>query len=572
MPIITLGFIGNIIYSKSLEDEINSHTIQMIQQVETNVEFQLQSMENLLHYISQDPIIKDFLHISTNLDKDRINIETEVRRILDVYGSQNNNITGILVVNKHDYYISNEMYRVTRLPLIQENWYKQAINEPEKLHLFSRPIGRNIRAYSNRGADKVISIVKAISTGDDEEQGVILLDIDVAVIENIIKGITLGKNGFIFLMDNEGDIVYTPINNVVYRVNPKWLHYQNNIFKYINGSLYQLVIEDSNYTNWKTVGVFSVSESIGQVLQMRNYTIAIGAITLGLAVILSLIISSSIAKPVRQLTDLMEKVEGGELEVSFQSKKQDEVSRLGYKFNNMIQEIRNLIEMVYSVQKRKRESELKVLQAQIKPHFLYNTLDTINWMARKHGAMDIVSIISDLTDLFRIGLSKGNQVITVEEELKHIICYLRIQKARYRDKLNYTLDAQVDTSDLQVLKLILQPIVENAIYHGVKMQRKQGHIKIQVSIQNHALIFVVEDDGPGIEHEQLSEINNVLKSGNHHIKKGYGMFNVNERVQLTFGEEYGVSIQSEINTGTRVCITHPLIKRGDLENVESLNS
>lgn len=235
----------------------------------------------------------------------------------------------------------------------------------------------------------------------------------------------------------------------------------------------------------------------------------------------------------------------------------------------MIIEIRKLIELVYEEQKSKREAELKILQAQIKPHFLYNTLDTIQWMAQERKADDVVVMIMALTNLFRIGLSKGRESIPVSEEMEHIQSYLFIQKARYENKLNYEIYVDPEVRQEIVFKLTLQPLVENAIYHGIKARRGEGHIQIKVQKVDDKLCLSVSDNGAGIPSTQLMELQTVL-SGMHAGKEslGFGLFNVHERIRLVYGDNYGVRIYSTIGEGTQVEVWYPL-GRGEGNDVES---
>ena len=212
--------------------------------------------------------------------------------------------------------------------------------------------------------------------------GVILIDLKLDKIKQVIESITLGKSGFLYIMDGTGDIVYAPVNPIVYRVRSEWFAGSTSIVKTIQGSDFQIIYKDSAYTNWKTIGVFSLNETLKEVTNLRHYSIFIGIVTLVLAVVAAFIFTASIAKPLSKLRGLMKRAEEGDLSVRFNSKYNDEIGQLGNSFNTMIKEISNLIEMVYIEQRRKREAELKTLQAQIKPHFLYNTLYTIQWMAR----------------------------------------------------------------------------------------------------------------------------------------------------------------------------------------------
>lgn len=560
LPTVTLGVLGNVIYSRSIEDQATAHTGQMIEQVTRNVEFYIHDMENIIYYLSDDPQIIAFMKHQN--DDDSEDMMQESRRVLKTYSAVHQEVAGILVVNDNNFYISNGMDRISRDPLTEESWYKRAFASPKMIHLFSKPIGRNIKATLNYSGDEVVSIAKAVMdplTG--RRLGVILIDLKLEKIKQVIEAITLGKNGFLYIMDANGGIVYAPINPIVYRVKNEWLtNYNNSIVKTIQGSEFQIIYKDSTYTNWKTIGVFSLNETLQEVTNLRHYSIMIGIITLVLAVIAAFFFTASIAKPLSKLRMLMKKAEEGDLSVRFNSRYNDEIGQLGNSFNNMIKEISNLIDMVYVEQRRKREAELKTLQAQIKPHFLYNTLYTIQWMAQEHGAQDVVKILGALANLFRIGLSKGKEMIQVHEELEHVGSYLAIQKARYEDKLTYEIHYDEEIIHYRVLKLILQPLVENAIYHGINARRGDGKIIITGSVKEGKLYFSVVDNGIGITKEKLKEIQELL-DGNHvePAAAGFGIFNVNERIRLSFGKEYGLIYTSVYEEGTKVEVWHPLI-------------
>jgi two-component system sensor histidine kinase YesM len=564
LPITILGLFGNVIYTKSVEHEAENHTTQMIGQVKTNIEFHIKSMEDIIYYISKDPNVVESLQIKNSLDSKRVDLETKVRNILTNYTEKHKEIAGILIVNDNGFYVSNEIYRIARDPLTNEKWYKDAINHMGELRLISRPIGRNITTKNNYGAN-IISIVKAIRDPNNSEvKGVILIDIITDIIKDIINNVSFGKNGFVYIMDDNEEIVYSPINKIVYRVKASWLKNKQNIIKKIKGNNYQILTDKSNYTGWKIIGVFSLNETLSAVINMRHYTILIAIITLLIASCASLIFTSSIAKPVAELNNLMQKVKGGDLDVKFYSPYNDEISQLGNNFSDMVEEIQKLIDMVYVEQKSKRESELKMLQAQIKPHFLYNTLDTISWMAQKKEADDIVEIVNALTDLFRIGLSKGEEIITIGEEMKHIQSYLKIQKVRYDDKMDYQINYNKGIESYKILKLILQPIVENAIYHGIKQKRGKGLIVVNIYEEDDLVKIIITDSGAGLHQDQVQEIQEILDRGKakQHYN-GYGLFNVNERIKLTFGPQYGIHIYSKFGEGTKVEISHPRIKGED---------
>jgi len=275
-------------------------------------------------------------------------------------------------------------------------------------------------------------------------------------------------------------------------------------------------------------------------------------------ILISLFLASSIVKPVKELQGLMKDVEEGNLDIVYSHPGEDEIGQLGKSFNKMVSQIKNLIDTVYIEQKNKREAELRALQAQIQPHFLYNTLDTIHWMALEHQAHDIVDMVEALTNIFRISISRGEEMISYLEEIKHIESYLFVQKVRYEDKLEYEILFDDRLKKYRVLKLVIQPLVENSIYHGIKRKKGPGKIVIEGKIIDKEVELKIIDNGIGIEEEKLLKIIDVLEGRSKGEGVGYGMFNVDERIKLMFGNEYGISIKSEYGKGTEVILRHPL--------------
>jgi two-component system sensor histidine kinase YesM len=264
----------------------------------------------------------------------------------------------------------------------------------------------------------------------------------------------------------------------------------------------------------------------------------------------------------------MKRAEAGDLSARFEVKYRDEVSELGGNFNQMLHRIEELIQIVYTEQQNKRKAELKVLQEQIKPHFLYNTLDTINWMAREYEAEDIVKVVDALTCMYRIGLSNGKDYITLDEEIKYVTNYLYIQKIRYRSKLNYEIVEDSNLQKYEVPKLILQPLIENAIYHGIKAKRGEGHLTITTKeLDANLMELTVEDDGSGMTPEQVEGLNRRL---NEPLKvdenQSFGLFYINERLRIRYGVRYNVEIKSSKDVGTKITLQIP--KNRNIEEVD----
>ena len=238
----------------------------------------------------------------------------------------------------------------------------------------------------------------------------------------------------------------------------------------------------------------------------------------------------------------------------------DEITELGMSFNIMIGKIKELLDSKIKEQENLKRAELRALQAQINPHFLYNTLDTIIWMAESKKTDQVVEIVSALSNFFRISLSKGMDWITISEEVERIRSYLTIQKMRYHDILDFKIEVDDDVAENTILKLILQPLVENALYHGIKNKRQGGTISVRARRNGEdEVLLEVKDDGIGFTAEKLTQLRAELEddAGDIKLESGFGIGNVNKRIRLYYGKPYGLSIQSEYTTGTCVTLVIP---------------
>jgi two-component system, sensor histidine kinase YesM len=275
------------------------------------------------------------------------------------------------------------------------------------------------------------------------------------------------------------------------------------------------------------------------------------------------IISASIYIPIKKLHDVTTTITRNDLQALVTSHNVDEITELGMSFNIMIGKIRQLLDSKMKEQENLKKAELKALQAQINPHFLYNTLDTIAWMAQANKSVQVIDIVRALSSFFRISLSKGHDWITIDQEIEHVRSYLTIQKMRYRDILDYSIEVDDGLLDATILKLTLQPLVENALYHGIKNKRNGGTITVRVKHVNpESLRLEVIDDGVGFIPYKLGKIQAALEEEETRDlsfeEGGFGLNNVNRRIKLYYGKQYGLSIQSRYQEGTQVTVTIPL--------------
>ena len=272
---------------------------------------------------------------------------------------------------------------------------------------------------------------------------------------------------------------------------------------------------------------------------------------------LSYYIPSSITQPIRKLGEVTDQVARGDLTVRSEVHNGIEVSALSDSLNAMIEKINELLEQVTKEQIRLRKAEFELLQSQINPHFLYNTLDAIIWLAESGEQKKVVSMVGSLSDFFRTSLNQGKDIISVKEELQHVRSYLEIQQVRYQDILQYKIDVPQELYQNLIPKITIQPLVENALYHGIKNKRGRGLIAVSGKLEEDYFVIQIEDNGIGISPERLSQVRERIHHRASEDNDIYGLYNVNERIRLNFGEKYGISIESTYGEGTLVSIVLP---------------
>lgn len=563
IPFLIFSIVSGFVFLDHAQKTAEEHSVQLIHQVSNSMDVYVETIEKMVNYIQLELQDTPFFTMETEDAPGRESETDYIRSVLENVANSHREVAGIFIATKEDLYVSTGMSRISRDPFQNERWYREASENPEEIQLISVVTGRNIVTNRSYSIDDVFSLAKAVQDPETGEVlGVILLDIRHDIIQSSINGVTIGEKGFVFVMDQEDNIVYTPVNGIVYRVNPKWVKAMEPMSVQIQGGSYQIRSELSPYTGWRTVGVFSMDEVMSSVNTIVYILFTCVIISLVLVVIVSFKFSRTLTNPIFKLKRLMKQAESGDLTVRFNFQHNDEIGELGQSFNHMIARIDQLIQMVYVEQENKRTAEMKSLQEQIKPHFLYNTLDTISWMARDYDAEDIVRLVDALTNMFRIGLSHGKDIITVKEEITHVSNYLYIQKIRYKDKLNYVIHVDESLYAIEVPKLILQPLVENAIYHGVKAKRGGGTITITGVPEGENLVFTVQDNGAGMPQEKVEELNRRMSERSVlDEQKSFGLFYIRERIQLCYGTGYGVHVESALGEGTRVTITLPLYQK-----------
>ena len=313
-----------------------------------------------------------------------------------------------------------------------------------------------------------------------------------------------------------------------------------------DGILDYIYVETMNFNNVQ-------AELNARIKSTISMSIIVSLVAFTAALLMTFQATRSITTPIRKLCDLTYKVAEGDFTVKTDVGNLDEIAVLTESFNNMTEEIGILVDDIKHQEENLHIAEVKLLQAQINPHFLYNTLDAIVWLAEEKKSEEVVSMVTSLSDFFRTTLSKGEEFITVREERLHIESYLKIQQFRYQDIMEYEINMDESIYSYVIPKLTLQPLVENALYHGIKNKRGKGMIQITGTKEGDALVFQVRDNGRGMTEEELKRLSQIIeKKETDEGKGGFGLANVNQRIRYYYGEEYGISVRSVSGEGTEV--------------------
>ena len=331
--------------------------------------------------------------------------------------------------------------------------------------------------------------------------------------------------------------------------------------------LTELIQDDIQYyiyyqTRYMEKVTDTLQKQIGRFMVVCSILIAV---LIAVVAVSAVMIVSGILQPIRQLNSVTEKIAQGDFNARAQVNSDDEVAELAVSFNKMAGNMQSLIDKVKEDERKMRKADLRLLQEQIQPHFLYNTLDTIVWLIESNEPDEAVTMVVTLSDFFREILSKGKEFISIKEEEKHISSYLQIQEMRYRDILEYDIQLDQVIYKYQILKLTLQPVVENALYHGIKYKRAKGCIHIHGEKEGDIIRLTVRDDGVGMDEEELEQLRQQIEKPCQETEKGFGLANVNERIHMYFGPEYGMKIQSQKGKGTTVEIVIPAILEAPVE-------
>ena len=447
-----------------------------------------------------------------------------------------------------------------------QKWFQDAAGELENFH-FSTPHVQNLFDDPSYRYYWVVSLSRTVelTRNGNSMLGVLLVDMNYSSIEQLLEKANTDTSGeYVYLMAPDGEIIYHPKQNLIHmglyeENNTEVAGYEDTTVKEnFHGEKRLVTVKTISYTGWKLISVVPMKSFSMGMTGMRNLVVLLVALTVLAVVILNQMVSARISKPLRRLNDSVKEWEAGNMNPDIYVGGSMEVEHLGKTLRSTVAQIRQLMDDIVVEQEEKRKSELDALQSQINPHFLYNTLDSIVWMITGERYDDAVFMITQLASLFRISLSKGKTVIKIEDEVKHARNYMNIQKIRYKNSFEVDFQIEEDILDGCIVKLVLQPLLENAIYYGMEFMDGEGEIHVRGYRKDKDVYLEVEDNGLGMPEEEAAELLNG-KERPHKHGSGVGLVNVHSRLKLRFGEAYGLVIHSCPDEGMMVQIHIPYI-------------
>lgn len=559
LVLFTIGIyvLFSIIYTRgNLKRNAAENSQELVNQVSMTIDTYIDSMESILHIIGEQGLVTEYLEA-----EDDETVYRQLQNTLRSIVNEKKDIYDIAIVGDEGCCLAFPEKELNSYARVEEKrWYKKA-QQSERDVEFSSHV-QNIMAGEY---EWVITLSRKIedSFGSPSEK-LLIVDMNYEVIHDLCETVNMGANGYVYILDENGEIIYHPQQQLILSGVKKELLQeiveQNKAIFYTdeNGDDKLYTSCKSQQTGWTVVGVSYMSEVLADAEAFDRIHVALAIVLSLLALAVAVLLSRKITKPIKSLQIVMQKRHKDNFKpVYMPVEGRNEIASLYDSYNQMIGYIDELLEINTQKAREQQQSEMRALQAQINPHFLYNTLDSIVWMIETDDQEQAIRMTAALAKFFRRAIGTSKIFVTIEEELEYTRQYLIIQRMRYKDKIDF--DIQMDSNILKekIIKLVLQPLVENSLYHGLKYKKGQGIIRITGYRMGDKIWMKVSDNGIGMEEDTLRTLFETKEKEHEGMAKQIGLANVQKRMQLYYGKEYGLTVESERGIGTTVTIVIP---------------
>ena len=563
VTVVSLRYTNSSIYENSV-----MYTQTIIGQLNQNIDSYISYMDNIASLVAGSGDAYKYLYSESGIDALSLKEYNQCRqRLTEQFKtilkgrSDIRNIGIVRRENESSSLFNNGMStRNQNLKLDTQHWYADAVGKYDHYNLTSSHVQNVISGER----PWVITLSRGIRnyTGEGDSDGVVFIDLNYSAISELCTQNSVGTKGYVFILDQDGNIVYHPQQQQLYN------ELQTENISLIMNAKTDVVtagkgddekiyaLSHSETTGWTIVGCMNMSELLKNSRKARSIYVLVALGLIAVALVISSEIARNITFPIQKLRDSMKRVQKGDFSAAeIEVYSDNEIGSLTRSFNVMTHKIQDLMAQNIQEQEQKRKIELKALQSQINPHFLSNTLDSIIWMAEGKKNEEVVLMTASLARLLRQSISIENELVTIGQEVEYVRSYLTIQKMRYKDKLEFEINVDPRITHAQIIRLVLQPIVENAIYHGLKYKESKGMLKVHGYELGERIIIDITDDGVGMDEETLKHIYDKHKVNYH--SNGVGVYNVQQRLVLYYGKEYGIIYHSEKGKGTTATVVIP---------------
>ncbi|WP_130860406.1 cache domain-containing sensor histidine kinase [Gracilibacillus phocaeensis] len=560
IAIIPVIFISVVMYMKSsqiINQNASKYVTQILQQTNQEIDSKLkQFAEDSIPVLTNNEI-QESLN-PQNIQAADYSTREDLRKVLTGFIIDNSNITSASI------YLNDGSLLVTT-----ENKPNELQLSPDKIDQLDQYKGKVIWSYANSNPSSLQKnlvvgrrAIKNVLGPSTEPIGYLSFTISENLIFDLIAELEMGQTGSTFILDQTGTILTSQLRGsigtkldekIFENVSDRYQENTDSVIEKIGSTDYFIAFDQSEETGWSVVGLVPADEITEGLWEVQKILLIIVIVWVILTIFLSSKITKSVTDPLMELITTMKTVEKGDFSVRVNLKQNREIQSISNSFNRMIYKINELIKQVYEREMKEKQAELKALQAQINPHFLYNTLDTLYWMLYVKGEEKIGGLIVSLSSMLRYSIGNESSLVLLKQEVDNMQNYINLQSARTGDSIDFEFHMEERLEHAKVLKLMLQPIVENAVHHGLEERDGKGRIVISIREEQGNLILIVEDNGIGIAKTQIESFQKEQQ-----INGGIGLHNVDERIKLTFGSAYGINIESRLGEGTKVTIRLPL--------------
>ncbi|HAA25931.1 MAG TPA: two-component sensor histidine kinase [Ruminiclostridium sp.] len=562
IPMIFMGFLSY----RSSEETVKRISMNYAQDMLQMIELRFQDFINNLNIISQDLLYDKKIYNILNQERGKdplidYEAENEISNTIKKIVLSRPEVQSIAIIsNKGKFFYADDNSRSSSIRTIlpYADILEKARQHEGKATWYTD---------SQNGSVNNIYLVRTIYNQDDfSEIGLQVILVKKEFLETIYKGLTKSMRNVV-IVSEKNELIASRINEDWFVNSGSLRNLQNERDSRIDNDLKAMVSHTTiSDTGWKVITYIPLSELFRDANALGRNIIVFSVITVLILSMFNLAIAMGFINPINRLVKGMKMVQKDNRIVYIDDERNDEIGFLNQTFNEMSREINHLVTWVYREQITRKEAELKALQSQINPHFLFNTLESINWMAQLNNVPEISRIVTDLSDLMEASIGRDDRLITVEEEFKYSDKYISLLKARFEDKIEFEKEISDGAGEVKIPRLLIQPLVENAVYHGIEKLRGKGKISLKAFIENDMLVIIVMDSGPGIDGTELSALNRMLSMDNDSYfkmlgskhRKSIGIENVNRRIKLFYGDKYGVKIESEQGSFTKVIVNIPL--------------